>query len=70
MSLPLEEIEKMEKLITTWESESISSSGTAAQNLKSKLSETQEKLDKLVSVYLDGDIERTAYLTRKDLLLL
>ena len=69
VSLPLEEIEKMEKLITTWESESISSSGTVAQNLKSKLSETQEKLDKLVSVYLDGDIERTAYLTRKDLLL-
>ena len=69
VSLPLEEIEKIEKLITTWESESISSSGTVAQNLKSKLSETQEKLDKLVSVYLDGDIERTAYLTRKDLLL-
>ena len=28
VSLPLEEIEKMEKLITTWESESISSSGS------------------------------------------
>ena len=69
VSLPLEEIEKMEKLITTWESESISSSGTVTQNLNSKLSETQEKLDKLVSIYLDGDIERTAYLSRKDLLL-
>ena len=69
VSLPLEEIEKMEKLITTWESESISSSGTVAQNLKSKLSETQEKLDKLISVYLDDDIERPIYLERKDLLL-
>ena len=51
----------------TWENESISSRGEVAQNLKSKLSETQEKLDRLVSLYLDGDIERDLYLTKKTL---
>src|SRR3990167_10696984 len=69
VSLPLEEIEGMEKQINVWESESISSRGEVAQNLKSKLSETQEKLNRLVSLYLDGDIERELYLTKKDALL-
>src|SRR3990167_2573075 len=59
----------MEKQINTWEHESISSRGEVAQNLKSKLSETQEKLDRLVSLYLDGDIERDLYLVKKDALL-
>ena len=69
VSLPLEEIEGMEKQINAWEGESISSRGEVAQNLKSKLSETQEKLDRLVSLYLDDDIERELYLTKKDALL-
>ncbi len=69
VSLPLEEIENMEKQIYLWEKESISSRGDVAQNLKNKLSETKEKLDKLVSIYLDGDIERISYLERKDVLL-
>ncbi|KKW02617.1 MAG: Recombinase [Parcubacteria group bacterium GW2011_GWA1_49_11] len=69
VSIPREEIEKMEKQITEWESESISSRGDVIQNLKTKLFKTKEKLDKLVSLYLDGDIEREIYLERKDLLL-
>jgi len=69
VSLPLEEIEKMEKQIDEWEKESISSRGNVAQNLKTKLSETKERLDKLVSIYLDGDIERDTYLERKDALM-
>ena len=69
VSLPLSEIENMEKQIDLWEKESISERGSVAQNLKTKLSETKEKLDKLVSLYLDGDIERDIYLQRKDLLL-
>jgi len=69
VSLPLEEIEVMEKQINIWESESISSRGEVAQNLKSKLSEAQEKLDRLVSLYLDGDVERDLCLTKKDTLL-
>src|SRR3989339_15453 len=69
VSLPLSEIENMEKQIDLWEKESISERGSGAQNFKTKLSETKEKLDKLVSLYLDGDIEREMYLQRKDLLL-
>jgi len=59
----------MEKQIDLWEKESISERGSVAQNLKTKLSETKEKLDKLVSLYLDSDIERDIYLQQKDLLL-
>lgn len=66
VSLPLEEIEVMEKQINEWESESISSRGEVAHNLKAKLRETQERLDRLVSLYLDGDIERNLYLAKKD----
>ena len=69
VSLPLSEIEKMGKQIDVWEKESISERGSVAQNLKTKLSETKERMDKLVSIYLDGDIEREIYLQRKDLLL-
>ena len=69
VSLPLSEIEKMESKINEWENKSISERGGVGQNLKSKLSETQQKLDKLVSIYLDGDIERPIYLERKDLLM-
>ena len=59
----------MEKQITVWENESISARGNVAQNLKDKLSETQTKLDRLVSIYLDGDIEKGVYLERKDILM-
>ncbi len=69
VSLPLSEIAAMEKQITTWEQEAISEKGSVAQILKTKLAETKEKLDKLVSLYLDGDIERATYLERKDILL-
>ncbi len=69
VSLPRKEIENMEKQITEWENESISSRGDVVQNLKDKIQGNQEKLDKLVSIYLDGDIEREIYLQRKDLLM-
>ncbi|MEK7103342.1 MAG: zinc ribbon domain-containing protein, partial [Patescibacteria group bacterium] len=69
VSLPLEEIENMEKQIDIWEHESISSRGDVAQNLKASIKEIQEKLERLVSLYLDGDIERESYLVRKDALM-
>ena len=70
VSLPFSEIEKMDKQITAWENESISEKGTGVQNLKTKLSEIQKKLDILVTVYLDGDIEREMYLERKNILMM
>ena len=69
VSLPLSEIEIMEKKINDWEKESISERGTVAQNLKESVRANKEKLDKLVSLYLDGDIEREIYLERKDKLM-
>ncbi len=69
VSLPREEILKMEKKIDEWENENICARGSVVQNLKEKIRENQEKLDKLVSIYLDGDIEREIYLERKDLLM-
>ena len=70
VSLPFSEIEEMDKQITAWEKESISEKGNVAQNLKDKLSEIQIKLDKLVTIYLDEDIERKIYLERKDILMM
>ena len=69
VSLPLAEIEGMEKQIDLWEKESISARGNVAQNLKEKIRANEEKLNKLVSVFLDGDIPREMYLQRKDLLM-
>ena len=37
--------------------------------MKEQIRANTEKLDKLVSVFLDGDIEREMYLQRKDLLM-
>ncbi len=59
----------MERQIDLWEKESISERGSVTQHLQTKLVGTKEKLNKLVSIYLDGDIEREIYLQRKDLLL-
>ena len=69
VSLPFSEIEEMDKQITAWEKESISEKESVAQNLKEKIRANEEELNKLVSVFLDGDIEREMYLQRKDLLL-
>ena len=46
------EIEEMDKQITAWENESISEKGSVAQNLKDKIRANEEKLNKLVSVFL------------------
>ncbi len=63
---------KLKKWISrlpAWENESISERGNVAKNLKEKIRANEEKLNKLVSVFLDGDIEREMYSQRKDLLM-
>ena len=52
--------------INSWEKEVSQTSGTHAQNLDSGLKSTEQKLDKLVSAYLDGDIEKEIYIKRKE----
>ncbi len=61
--------EKMLKQVDEWQRENVHSSQSFVQNLKSKLAETQEKLDKLVSAYIDGDIPKENYLLKKEELL-
>ena len=58
--------EKMLKQVDEWQRENVHSSQSFVQNLKSKLSDTQEKLDKLVSAYIDGDIPKENYLAKKE----
>ena len=55
--------------VDEWGKEQNHSSQKFVQNLKNKISETQEKLDKLVSAYIDGDIPKENYLPKKEELL-
>jgi site-specific DNA recombinase len=59
-------VEKMLKQVDEWQKEGNQSSRTFVQNLEADLKTTQQKLDKLVSAYLDGDIEKEIYLEKKE----
>jgi transcription termination factor NusB len=59
----------MLRQVDEWEKEQNHSSQKFVQNLKNKILETQEKLDKLVSAYIDGDIPKENYLPKKEELL-
>jgi len=61
--------DKMLKQVDEWEKENNHSSQKFVQNLKNKITEKQEKLDKLVSAYIDGDIPKENYLPKKEELL-
>ncbi len=52
--------------VDEWERKENSSNGSEIQNLSSKISASEERMDKLVSAYLDGDIPKPIYLKRKD----
>jgi len=58
--------EKMLAQVEIWEKDAKSSSHIFAQNLENKTKLTDEKLDKLVNTFLDGDIEKETYLKKKE----
>ncbi|MBI5079126.1 recombinase zinc beta ribbon domain-containing protein [Candidatus Wolfebacteria bacterium] len=60
---------KMLAKIAEWEKGKDHSSQTFVQNLETKRTATQEKLDKLISAYIDGDIPKENYLKKKEELL-
>ena len=66
ISLCDESIDKMLKQVDKWEKENNLSSQTCVQNLADKSKVSEEKLDKLVSSYLDGDIPKELYIKKKD----
>ncbi len=52
--------------IDEWEREETAVSQSDVQNLSAKIKASEERMEKLVSAYLDGDIPKASYLTRKD----
>lgn len=59
-------VEKFLKKVNEWEKEKNYSSQSFVQNLERKIHENQEKLDKFVSGYIDGDIPKESYLKTKE----
>ena len=55
--------------VDEWERSETTASGSEMQNLSSKVKVDEERMDKLVSTYLDGDIPKTIYLAKKDALM-
>ena len=49
-----------------WEGEERRELQSFAQNLETKITNTQEKLDKLVSAFLNGIVDRSTYLNKKE----
>ncbi len=52
--------------VDEWEREENTTNGGEVQNLSSKIRAGEERMERLVSAYLDGVIPKTSYLTRKD----
>src|SRR3989344_3838621 len=55
--------------VNEWEREEITASGSEIQNLSSEIKASEERMQKLVGIYLDGDIPKNIYLTKKDALM-
>ena len=55
--------------VDKWEKEKTYTTQLSSQNIKTKIAGTQDKIDKLVSAYIDGDIPKESYLTKKEELL-
>ncbi len=55
--------------VKDWEREEIGASQSEVQNLSESIKADEERMEKLVSTYLDGDIPKEIYLKRKDMLM-
>ena len=69
VALPNTHTDWMLKKVDEWEKEQTFKTASSVQDTKNKIIETQEKLDKLVSAYIDGDIPKESYLAKKEDLL-
>ncbi|MBI2669812.1 MAG: recombinase family protein [Candidatus Yanofskybacteria bacterium] len=69
VALPDTHTDWMLKKVDEWDKDKTNKTASSVQNIKFKIVETQEKLDKLVSAYMDGDIPKESYLTKKEDLL-
>ena len=69
IALPDEWTDYMLSKVYEWDKSEKSSSGSLLGRMKDFERETEEKLDELVSLYLDGDIPKENYLVKKNELL-
>ncbi len=66
ISLCDERLDCMLKRISEMEQSDNLSSQSSVKNLSNKIKESEMRMEKLVSAYLDGDIEKEIYLKQKD----
>ena len=55
--------------VKMWEREEIGASQSEVQNLSNGIKANEERMEKLLSAYLDGDVPKDVYLKRKDMLM-
>jgi len=58
--------DRMLRQLETWEKEDTASSQSSVHNLADKIKASEERLEKLVESYLDGDIPKSLYIKKKD----
>ena len=68
VSIPDEWKGKYLAKVEEWESEQNDSSGIFAQNLKEKLTKTKERINRLIDLHLDGEIELEEFKQKKNIL--
>jgi len=68
VSIPDEWRDKFFTKIEEWEKEQDNSSGIFAQNLKDKLTNVKERINRLIDLHLDGEIELEEFKQKKNIL--
>ena len=69
VSIPAAWTPYMLQRVEAWEKEDVHTSGTHAVQMKDDLRKLEAKIDALVDLHLNGDIEREMYLRKKDILM-
>ena len=69
ISLPERYTDWMLKQVEKEDKETVSAHQSEIQHLSERIKADEERMEKLVSLYLDGDIPKEAYLTKKDKLM-
>ncbi|MEX0917191.1 MAG: recombinase family protein [Candidatus Paceibacterota bacterium] len=69
ISLPEQYTDWMLNKVEEWEQAEKTASGSEVHHLSCKIKADEEHMEKLVSVYLDGDIPKETYLKKKDTLM-
>jgi len=68
VSIPDEWKDRYLERVSEWENEQNDSSGIFAQNLKEKLTKTKERINRLIDLHLDGEIELDEFKQKKNIL--